>query len=410
MTIFPLWPPSLPATFDSWWSGLSPEFHLLLACLRLAPSELEIRQIAGFCRRGLNWPGLVSLVDRHRTAPLVYQNLKRHGHNVPASIMSSLRSRVKSNAHRSLANATELVRLYKLFQENHIPSISLKGSALALQVYGNLALRHAGDIDLLVAPPQVELADQLLRPHYRRLVPSSRLTPSQLRQFSKVMHHFEYLHNRGNLSLELHWRPIRNLSPACLDFSQILDRASVVTIVGTPLPVFSLTDNLLYLSGHGGHHFWSKLFWLVDLAEIIRQHHTIDWRQVMSLAKAAGLLHQLVLGAVLAHKLLDAPLPEAIRTHAWRDPLVAYQAQVSCRYLLCPDPEDRPLSLRLHLFACNLRVANSLPEKLIYIQDFLAGKDWMTRGLPDFLFFFYFLTRFPLWLQQNLHWRRHQLD
>ena len=93
-----------------------------------------------------------------------------------------------------------------------------------------------------------------------------------------------------------------------------------------------------------------------------------------------GLLPQLVLGVVLAHKLLAAPLPEAIRIQAWRDPLVSYSAQVSCRYMLCPDPEDRPLSLRLHMNACRLRIANSLSEKLNILQEIFLGRDWMTNG------------------------------
>ena len=91
--------------------------------------------------------------------------------------------------------------LYKLFQENQIPFIPLKGSVLASQVYGNLALRHAGDIDLLVAPQHVELADQLLRTNYRRLIPSVRLTPSQHQRYIRIMHHFEYWHDQGNLRL-----------------------------------------------------------------------------------------------------------------------------------------------------------------------------------------------------------------
>ena len=82
---FSLWQPSLPPTFDSWWADLSPEFRLMLACLRLTPSEKEIRQIANLSRSGINWNNLLILVDRHRTAPLVYWNLRRYGNNLPAS-------------------------------------------------------------------------------------------------------------------------------------------------------------------------------------------------------------------------------------------------------------------------------------------------------------------------------------
>jgi hypothetical protein len=407
-TILSLWQPSLPGTLDSWWSSLPPEFRLLLACLRLAPSEPEILQIASLSRSGIAWPSLMSLVDRHRTAPLVYQNLRRYGNNVPESVMILLRSRLENNTRRSLANAAELVRLYKLFQEHHIPCIPLKGSVLASQVYGNLALRHAGDIDLLVASRHLELADHLLQTDYRRVLPNFPLTASQHQRFTRVMNHFEYWHKQGNLRLELHWRPIQDKSPAALDLSQLSDGASAVILGGSTLPALSLRDNVLYLCGHGWHHFWYNLFWLVDLAEIIRQNSAIDWPQLITWASAVGLLPQLVLGVALAHKLLDAPLPEAIRIRAWRDPLVSYSAQISCCHLLCPDPADRPVPLRLHSFACRIRAANSLAEKLIILQELFLGLDWMTMSLPDSLFFLHFLLRHPLWMQRKLRRRRNE--
>lgn len=398
--------PILPPTFESWWSALSPAFRLLLACLRLTPDAAEIRQIASLSRAGRHWPELLSLVDRHRTAPLVYQNLVRYGEAVPAAALDALRSRMERNTLKSLANAAELVRLHHLLEGNHIPSLSLKGSALALQVYGSLARRHAGDIDLLVAPAQVELADQLLRCRYRRLVPAATLTPAQLRRFTRVMHHFEYVHRQADFGLELHWRPLCSQSPTILAFEQVWSRAAAVPLAGTSVKTLSLEDNLLYLAGHGAHHNWSRLFWLVDLAEIIRQHHTLNWPQLLAQAAAHGLLPQLLLGAVLAHKLLAAPLPPPLAASAWRNPLLPYQARVACRYLLCPDLETRPLSLRLHLLASRIQLAASLSQKMEITQEFLVGKDWMTRGLPDSLFFLYVLTRLPLWLQQQRRLRQ----
>ena len=104
-------------------SELPPELRLILSCLRITPTEKEVQQIEELSRAKIGWPDLLRWVDRHRVAPLVYQNLKRYGGNgVPASAMGALRSRFESNAHRSLANARELVRLDKLFRENGVAS------------------------------------------------------------------------------------------------------------------------------------------------------------------------------------------------------------------------------------------------------------------------------------------------
>jgi hypothetical protein len=402
-----LWRHNLPSTFDSWWSDLSSEFRLMLACLRLNPDDREIRNIADLSRSEIVWPNLLNLVDRHRTAPLIYRNLRHHGKKVPAPIMELLRSRFESNARRGLANAAELVGLYTRFQQNCIPVIPLKGSILASQIYGNLALRHAGDLDLLVAPQLVELADQLLHQNYHRLMPNFQLTPAQRQRFVRLMHHFGYQHTRKRLSLELHWRPFYDQHNAPLDVTRLLSRATAVNVAGVPLPGLSLPDNILYLCGHGGNHFWVRLFWLVDVAEIIRQNRAIDWGQIIAAANAAGLLRQLVLGVVMAHKLLDAPFPAEIRPFA-DDLLVIYLAQICCRHMLSPSPENSPLPLRFHLFASRIRIASSLPEKLNIVQELLLGGDWMNTRLPDRLFFLHYMLRHPLWLHRKLQRRENK--
>ncbi len=389
---------------------LPPELRLILSCLRITPNQKEVRQIEKLSGAKIGWPDFLRWVDRHRVGPLVYQNLRRYGGNgVPASVMSALRSRFESNARRSLVNATELVRLYKLFQENGIDFIPLKGSVLALQVYGNLALRHVGDIDLLVAPSQVELVDRLLQISYRRIRPGFRLSPSQRRRFLRLMQHFGYLHEQGNLRVELHWRSLLYQPASVMDLTRLRSRASTVAVAGSTLPALSLPDNVLYLCAHGESHFWSRLFWLVDLAEIMRGNPEINWPQVMTLARDAGMTRPLALGVILAHELLDVPLPEAIRTYALQDQMVSYLVKVAWRSMLCLQPETTPLSLKLIFHICLLRCANSFTERLNILQNLFSCEDWMTIRFPDSLHFLYYILRFPLWLQRNLRHSRNQM-
>jgi hypothetical protein len=382
---------------------LPAEKRLILSCLRLTPNDKEVQQIEKLSRGKIGWPDFLRCVDRHRVAPLVYHNLKRYGGNgVPAAAMSALRARFERNAHQSLVNATELVRLSKLFQENSLAFLPLKGSVLALQVYGNLAMRHAGDIDLLIDPSQEELADRLLQISYRRVTPGFRLTPAQRRRFLRLMHHSEYMHDRGNLRLELHWRSINNQPPGVMDLTWLHSRASTVAVAGSSLPAMSIPDNILYLCAHGAFHFWFRLFWLVDLAEIMRWNPEIDWPQLMTLASEAGLMRPLAQGVVLAHELLDVPLPEIIRTYALQDQMVPVSAKAAFRFMLCPQPETPPFSLSLQTNLCRLRCGNSFPEKLKILRGIFIGQDWMTLGLPDSLFFLYYLLRLPLMLQKKL--------
>ena len=48
--------------------------------------------------------------------------------------------------------AAETVRLQRLFDEAGLPLLILKGASLAMLAYGNLGMRSAKDIDLLIRP------------------------------------------------------------------------------------------------------------------------------------------------------------------------------------------------------------------------------------------------------------------
>lgn len=384
-------------------SDLPPELLLILACLRITPNEKEAQQIERLSQTEIAWPDFLRLVDRHRVAPLVYHNLSRfHGKTMPAGVLGELRARFRSNALKALANATELVRLSKRFQQNNIPVLSLKGSVLALQVYGNLALRYAGDIDLLVDPSQEELADRLLQISYRRILPGFRLTPSQRQRFLRLMRNFEYMDDQSNRPIELHWQLIHNQPPHVMDLTRLHSRASTVAVAGSTLPALSLPDNVLYLCSHGAFHFWYRLFWLVDLAEIIRGHPEIDWPRLIILAREVGMMHPLALGVILAYELLDVPLPEAIRTYALQNQKVSYLARVAYWFMLGSRPLTPHLSLSLSSYIFRFRCANSFTERLNILRNIFSCEDWKTLHFPDSLHFLYYVLRFPLWFHRRL--------
>jgi hypothetical protein len=130
----------------------------------------------------------------------------------------------------------------------------------------------------------------------------------------------------------------------------------------------------------------------------------------MILAREAGMMRPLALGVILAHELLDVPLPEVIRTYALQDQMVSYLAKVAYRSMLCPQPETPPLSLSLLFYIYRLRCANSFTERLNNLQNILSCEDWKTARFPDSLYFLYYLLRLPLYLQQRLFGGGTQMD
>jgi hypothetical protein len=69
---------------------------------------------------------------------------------VPKANLAQLRNYFHANAQRNLFLTQELLKLLTLFKTNGISAIPYKGPVLAVAVYGNLALRQFGDLDILV--------------------------------------------------------------------------------------------------------------------------------------------------------------------------------------------------------------------------------------------------------------------
>jgi len=383
-------------------SDFPPELRLILACLRLTPDEQEAQRIEKLSHTKLAWPDFLWWVDHHRVAPLVYINLSRHAaKTVPSSILSELRFRFEKNAQRALANTVELVRLYKIFQENGIPVLPFKGSVLALQVYGDLALRHAGDIDLLVDPLHLGQADLLLQEDYCRMEPGFNLTPYQQNHFFRNKNCFSYHHRHKNITIELHYQLLGCHLPLTMDFRWIHSRPQYVLVAGLQLPTLLPEDIILYLCAHGAVHIWYRLFWLVDLSEIIRQEHGTDWEKLIVMARKFDIVRPLVQGVLLSHVLCNSSLPEPIRACAALDRGMNHMIRLPCRYIACSEPYNLTILDLIKEKLYFLRICVKFRDKINLLHFIALGDPWTDIPLPDTLSPLYYILRPFLFL----YWR-----
>ena len=83
-------------------SDQGPEWRLLCASARSTLRPTDVERIAGICQQPLDWPLFLSLVARHRVAPLVWQSLRGTGEtSIPDQARNELGLRVKRNALKS---------------------------------------------------------------------------------------------------------------------------------------------------------------------------------------------------------------------------------------------------------------------------------------------------------------------
>ena len=144
-------------------SELTKDVELLLCCARTHPGSTVIEHVKTLLAGPVDWKRLVQMAHRNRVIPLLHLNVDRlEWRAVPEEIRAELHSDQQSNAATCLRLAGELVRLVALLEQAGIPAIPFKGVALAARAYGDLALRDAGDIDLLVHRRDVVRAVGLL--------------------------------------------------------------------------------------------------------------------------------------------------------------------------------------------------------------------------------------------------------
>ena len=102
-----------------------------------------------------DWNAVVLAARRQRVIGLVYDALLAAGVELPAAPAAEFARRAQAISRRNLLLATETFRLQKLLDAAAIPSVALKGVALAQLAYGSLKLKHTRDIDLLIPPATI---------------------------------------------------------------------------------------------------------------------------------------------------------------------------------------------------------------------------------------------------------------
>ena len=138
---------------------VQPEVDLLLCCARTRVRPESQPRIRAAAQKNVDWMALVRLAMRHDVMPLLYRNLQHVcPGSVPENIHGPIGARYQEQAAqvRGPAPCEELVRLLSLLEEQGIPAVPYKGPTLAQRLYGDLALREFGDLDIMILERDVK--------------------------------------------------------------------------------------------------------------------------------------------------------------------------------------------------------------------------------------------------------------
>jgi hypothetical protein len=344
-------------------------------------------------RQQLDWDYVVATARAHGLLPLLQKHLAT-ADLVPGYVLSRLKQETVSNTQSMLHLVGKQLRIYKLFRDHGIPIAIFKGALLAQMAYGEISLRQAGDIDLLINSRDFAQARLLLESLGYDMTPQ--LTAAQLASHLSNHCEIQFMRDEWFTVVDLHW----DLAPRSFVFGvkadEVMSRLQSVSLVGTTVQTFGAEDLLLYQAMHGAKHLWRRLEWIASLAESLRATPEVDWDTLINRAASARATRMLALGLRLVEQFSDVPVPIV----ASLDKDASMQRMAAGIRAQIFNTSSYADSTETNLY--NLRIMDRKSDALVSALRSIfvpTVPDWQTLALPSSLHPLYYAYR-PLRLSK----------
>lgn len=384
---------------------VSPEFLLVAACATWPPSVDRTETIHNASKQDLDWNRLLRIAKRHEMFGLLDDGLRRASIVVPSEIKSEIRAQATVLVRENLVLAAEAANLQKLFSAADLPVLSIKGTSLALLAYGNLGLRGAKDIDLLVPHDSLEPALALVEnAGYQRVDPPLGISAQTLQLLTQIRKDYCYFNESNGVHIEVHWRLC--LNPYAMDDTTVFSASQKVPVTQSiGLRTLGEEDLFTYLCVHGARHWWYQLKWLADIRALLGAT-TKGPERLYRAAEARGGGRSAAQAMLLCQQLLHMPLPWELSKLLLRNRKAQWLQRTALNAMDVERGDREHRKKRFGTTRGSLSV-------------FLLGKGWRYRlaelrqlmnsttdvlmvPLPKRLSFLYPFLRFPLWAWRNV--------
>jgi hypothetical protein len=385
--------------------ALSQEFQLAAACAMWPPSDRRTEAICAAASGPLDWARFLRVARRHRILGLAHQGLTEARLAIPPEIRREIGARAATMVRENLAMAAEALRLQRRFDEAHLPVLFVKGSSLAMLVFGNLGLSSSQDIDLLVPREALPAATELVaRAGYRRSDPPPGISDAQLRQLLPLRRDLGFVHQTTGLPIELHWRLFGN--PHAMAEDGIMAASREVPLNDTMgLRTLGDEDLFAYLCMHGALHSWNRLKWLADVNALLASTPGGRIERLVRAADVRGTGRAAALALLLCRRLLGATLPTQLTATLGKSATVRWLEATALQAMTTGHGEQDPHQARFGTTRGSLStflLSGSWRYRLKELNLHLNNQaDMLTMPLPERLRFLFPFLRLPLWVLRH---------
>ncbi len=256
------------------------------------------------CAEVRDWPALLRDGEREGVAAVLHAAIRDAGLTLPfearqaAERQGALDALWRAQLDRTLDEALAALDAHA------IRVVPLKGPALAERLYPDPSVRPSSDLDLLVAPGDLDRAAAALATlgYQPEAGPADR--------YHRAHHHHIHLLRAQPPMIELHFRAYAGFGIVVPADALLARAAERRTARGRRIWVPAPEDEWLYLAVHAAGHAFERLIWLHDLKLLLRRHPDLDWTAVADRARALGVATA-VAATCDALRRLDTPVPVA---------------------------------------------------------------------------------------------------
>lgn len=285
------------------------EIQLIIECSKTAIDDKQRERLSSILSQPLDWSYILKISRRNGVLPLLSWNLvQKFDQFLPSEIKTVLTETFSKHLRQNMLQTSRMIEIVHLFKSNDIPALPYKGPLLAIQAYKNLALRHFGDLDILILPNHLEKALNLLSLNGYTVLTASHWLDN-IKSCLKQKKDISLISEDNKVFLELHWKLSRSYFDIPIKTEDLWSESKITTLAGFEVNTLSANHLLLYLCLHGSKHSWDRLSWICDINELILSQNTIDWNQLIEDAKQLGCENVLNFGLYLAYEFFNLQVP-----------------------------------------------------------------------------------------------------
>lgn len=374
--------PGISAPLETEWSLLR------AACAEVPPAQKTAR-IHKLLGSQISWGSLLSVAEHHGVQPILARSLMSFEDQIPARTLITLKQSYKANLHKALLLSSEFVRVADSLSQAGIDFIPYKGLALAETVYGDIALRQAGDIDLLIHTTDLKRVQEAMgKIGY---VPHFNFSEDEEAAYTKSGYECAFDGAAGKNLLEVQWAITPHFYAVDVDVGGLFRRAQTVRVMGLDTKSLSPEDLFVVLGLHAAKHVWGRLIWLCDLERISRL--PLDWERIAEHAQQLGVVRILHVTLLLAERLLGSAYPALAAENLPEDSAAKTLADEIEAYISNDTTYDVE---SLAYFRLMLRLRERRIDRIRFVSRFVftAGPgEWAVMRLPKLLFPLYRVLR-----------------